>query len=152
MPHFYYFMNGNGDAYCMLSTWCASPISFHVSLQQPYEVGNIIILESKMLCDFTVPHNSWVAEHRFKPRPLTWENAVLTAPHPARCPVGPSSPAALLGGAAMAGSLRRSLILLWAPQTRLCLAYCLVSLAGSTLSRAASPFAITSLLHARVGQ
>ena len=107
MPHFYYFMNGSGDVCCMLSIWHALPISFPVILQQPYEVGNIIILESKTVCLFTVPHDSWVAECRFEPRPLTWENVVLTStpPSPARCLWGLSS-AALLDGAAMEGSLQ----------------------------------------------
>lgn len=151
MPHFYYFMNGNGDVYCMLSAWHASPISFHVTLQQRYEVGDII-LESKMLREFTVPPNSWVAEHRFEPRPLPWENAVLTAPHPARV-LWDSVSLLLLwmvqqwreaaGGPRFSYELRRLDSL---P------GLVLVSLAGSALSSVASPFPVSSLLRARVGQ
>ena len=152
MPYFYYFMNGSGDVCCMLSIWRASPISFPVILQQPYEVGNIIILESKTVCSFTVPHNSWVTECRFEPRPLTWENVVLTGPQPRPLSLGTqfccSSGWRSNGGKPPGGPP----ILLRAPHTRPSLACCLVSLAGSALSSDASPFPITSFLHAHVSQ
>lgn len=151
MPHFHYFINGNGDVYCMLSTWRASPISFHVILQQRYEVGDII-LESKMLHEFTVPPNSWVAEHRFEPG--QWLEKMRSWP--------PSHPARVLWDSV-------SLLRLWRvqrwqeasggprfsyelPRLDSLPGLVLVSLAGSTLSSVASPFPVSSLLHARVGQ
>lgn len=151
MPHFHYFMNGNGDVYCMLSTWRASPISFHVILQQRYEVGDII-LESKMLHEFTVPPNSWVAEHRCEPRPMTWENAVLTASHPARVLWDSVSLLRLWRvqrWQEASGGPRFSYEL---PRLDSLPGLVLASLAGSTLSSVASPFPVSSLLHACVGQ